>query len=192
MEGIKLTLTLILTMISLQSKSHSFISSTPDKPHLFLKSSYFQAGGEGSFYTYANEVYFIPAYTIQHGYNLAISEKTWIGAGIGLTAYEKQSFAPAYLLCQYFISSHTYSMIQGGYAVAWQHNHHNFPDYTLNGGFYAGTGIGYNFKLNDFFRLFVQVSYQYQLAKLSSKYLEHKNVNFNSFALTLGIMIQKK
>jgi len=190
MKNLKPILVVVLLLITFTAQSANLHTASDNSVEL-LKSSRFQVGYLGSYYNYINKTIFISGYLIQHTYCLKFSEKTGVGFGMGLNKYEQQTFAPIYIELERCLSDRFFYNFQSGYAFGWKKNGEYFPEYSLNGGFYGGAGLGYRFRLNELFYSYLHLAYRYQHATLTSDSFHTEVLNFNSFAISIGIMLEK-
>jgi hypothetical protein len=185
----KLSTTLILVIFTWQFSFSQSTSAIIDGP---VKSSRFQVGYLGSYYNNNNKTYYTSGYLVQHSYCIKLNEKSGLGLGIGLNKYEQQTFAPIYFEFIHCLPRNFFYNFQSGYSLGWKMYGEYFPGYSLSGGYYGGVGVGYRIRMNEYFYSYIHAAYKYQNASLKSDLYCRETLNFNSFALSIGIMLEKK
>jgi hypothetical protein len=114
------------------------------------------------------------------------------GLGTGLIAYKQQYFLPIYFDMVVCSRSDFFGNFQAGYAFGWEDDKDFYKEYSLNGGIYSAINLGYRFRLTDEFNACLSAGYNHQFAHLKSETLEKQTLHFNSFVITLGIMLESR
>lgn len=189
MKNQKIILILLLILIS---GNVSLVLASEPNPEAIEKCTRFQVGYLGTNYRYNGKLVYNSGFQVQHTYCLKLNKNTGLGIGAGFFKYEQQTMLPVYIDFMRCIRNSLIFEIQTGYSIGWKRNSEYFEGYSLNGGLYGGTGIGYRFRLNEIFSSYILCSYKYQGVNLKSETNSAKKLNFNSFAISIGIMLEKE
>lgn len=134
----------------------------------------------------------IPGFVAYNNYLIQSNHKLNYGLGVGFELYEKQLFIPSYINLLSFLNQNLFLDIQAGYSLGWKRKSDYYEDYVFHGGLFGGIGTGYKLSFNNEVNSFIEISYNYQNAKLESGTLSDNTVNIHSLLLTFGLLLEIK
>jgi hypothetical protein len=156
----------------------------------FNKMNRAQAGVLYSVVNSDNGTESIPGLVVSNSYLIKPGSYWAYGVGSGFELYKEQLFIPVYANILVNLHKNIALDFQSGYSLGWKRKSEYYENHVFKGGIIFNIGLQYNVKLHSNFESFIEASYNFQKANLTSSTLPASTLRFNSVMLTLGIIIE--
>lgn len=151
-----------------------------------LQAGYIQTG-----YSYNDKYNITSGFSIQHTYCLVPRDRFGFGAGIGYISYPEHRLLPMFLKVSTSTKKSLFMDFQAGYSLGWKRTEASYNQQTFGGGLNAAVGLGVKFNTSENYKLYLKSSYRFQVAEIRKEDVIMRNVYYNSFELSFGVLFHQ-